>query len=452
MTQQPRRAAVSLYAEAFATYRRRRAAIALAASADLADLRCAGEAGLASVVLPVYNGARYVAEALESVLQQTYAQFELIVIDDGSTDSTPRVLAEFAARDPRIRVFRQANQKLPAALNRGFREARGEFLTWISADNRFKPAFLDRMTGALRRHPQWDMVYANMDVIGPEGAPVRGGDWYRLYQTPPGSEHLHLPTDTAELNMWGDNYIGAAFLYRRCVPLLIGEYSPWLFGLEDYDYWMRINALLTLRHTDFAEPVYEYRLHAAALTADPALDLARRRARLVAFEGLPAEPLLRAGGLADRVRRWNSRARRRGGVVRAVAHRGARPGREPGRVGRDATFFCARSVRAGLRRGGGGRRYGTRQGVRGGDLDGARRSAGRTARCAAAAHLAGTDFCGCSSQGECGGWMGSARVHSRARVVRAGGGTVQRLARCAGTGDAAAGNRCALSREMHAVA
>ena len=87
---------------------------------------------LVTVVLPVFNQADMLAESIDSVLAQTYAPFELIVLDDGSTDDVDAVFAEYSD-DPRVRLLRQPNQKLPKALSNAFRFARGEFRTWTSA-------------------------------------------------------------------------------------------------------------------------------------------------------------------------------------------------------------------------------------------------------------------------------------------------------------------------------
>jgi O-antigen biosynthesis protein len=226
-----------------------------------------------------------VREALDSLLQQTYNNFEVIIVDDGSTDDTPQILEEYARRDERIRVVRQQNQRLPRALNTGFNNARGEFLTWTSADNRCKPEFLAKMVDCLQRHPDWDMVYANVDIIDEKGQPLKNSDWYKGYQNPPGSEHIFLPTDPAELNVIPNNYIGSAFLYRDRVQYLLGDYDPFRFGTEDYDYWMRVNALLNLHHADFDEPVYDYRFHSTSLTSrDEELGITRSREGLMVFE------------------------------------------------------------------------------------------------------------------------------------------------------------------------
>lgn len=283
--------------QAAAEFVRLKAKRARLAPPDLSALRVPGQEGLVSIVLPVYNGADYVGESIASTLAQTYRDFELIIVDDGSTDQTPEILANYARRDARIRVVTQPNQKLPGALSNGFRLARGEFLTWTSADNRFKPEFLEKMVGCLRRHPAWDMIYANEDIIGEDGRPLRGSEWFWPYQRPLGSEHIHFPEDTAELNGLGNNFIGGAFLYRARVRFLIGDYSPEWFGLEDYDYWMRVNALLALHHADFREPVYEYRLHGKSLTSREAeLRIEEKRRELVAVDRLrrrsAEEPIL----------------------------------------------------------------------------------------------------------------------------------------------------------------
>ena len=270
------------YAFAFDSYKRARLSIQ---AADLRALKIPSEPGLVSVVLPAFNGARLLGEALDSILAQTYSKFEVIAINDGSTDETGAILDEYARRDNRIQVIHQENRKIPRTLSRGFQSARGEFLTWTSVDNRLAPDFLEQMVSCLQRHPDWDMIYANMDIIGEDGKPLTKSRWYRHYQRPPGSEHIHLPEDPSELNIWPNNFVGGAFLYRDRAAWLIGDYSALRFTTEDYDYWMRVNALLNLRHADFLNPVYEYRFHRESLThRDEELGITEGRKFLMVFD------------------------------------------------------------------------------------------------------------------------------------------------------------------------
>jgi len=277
-----RRSGISWYAVAFRRYRK---ALRRLVGKSVSRLTVPVEKGLASVVLPVYNGADTLVEAVESVLSQTYEHLELIAVDDGSTDESGTILEQFAAQDPRVRVIHQENRKIPRTLSRGFRSARGEYLTWTSADNRMKPDCLARLVGTLERHPDWDMVYADMDIIGEDGEPLRGAEWYSGYQRPPGSEHIALPKDPSELNTYANNSVGAAFMYRARTAWLLGDYSPLRFTAEDYDYWMRVNELLTLRHADFDGIIYEYRFHSRSLTArEEELGITSGREFLMVFD------------------------------------------------------------------------------------------------------------------------------------------------------------------------
>src|SRR6185369_2592585 len=100
----------------------------------------AGVSGLVSIILPVYNGAAYLTEAIESVRNQTYRNWEMIIVDDASTDRTPEILRPLPSEDARIRIVRnEVNRKLPASLNIGFSQSRGEFSGWIASDDRFHP-------------------------------------------------------------------------------------------------------------------------------------------------------------------------------------------------------------------------------------------------------------------------------------------------------------------------
>ena len=168
-------------------------------------------------------------------------RFEVIAVDDGSTDASGRILDEVAARDARVLVLHQPNRKLPAALSAGFRRARGQYLTWISADNRLAPEFLARMVdelSAIRRGTPPGRTRtssartASRSAARPgtpaiSGRPVAGTSTSR--SIPPSSTPGRTTT------------CGASFLYRDRVAALLGDYSRFRFGTEDYDYWMRVN-------------------------------------------------------------------------------------------------------------------------------------------------------------------------------------------------------------------
>jgi len=203
---------------------------------------------LISIVLPVYNGARFLPEALTSVAAQTWTNWELICVDDASTDDTPDALAAWAARDRRIRLLRHDhNRRLPAALNTGFAAASGELFTWTSDDNRYRPEALATLAGRLMAEPALAFVYSDYALLDDAGRIVGAS-----IAPPP----LGLITSDAGL---------PNFLYRRSVYERIGAYASDLFLAEDYDYWLRVIAA-GFALAPIHETLYEYRRHARSLT------------------------------------------------------------------------------------------------------------------------------------------------------------------------------------------
>lgn len=201
-----------------------------------------------SIILPVYNGEKYLKEALDSIIKQSYDNFELIVVDDCSTDHTEEIVKKYAAKDNRIRIIKnERNLKLPKTLNVGFNNATGDYLTWTSDDNKYKPNALEKMARFLNKHSDTDMVYADYTEINSQGEIIR-------------------VRQLEELTSIGfKNVIGACFLYRKEIAKKVGEYDAELFLAEDYDYWIRISKLGKIRHIH--ENLYFYRQHETSLTS-----------------------------------------------------------------------------------------------------------------------------------------------------------------------------------------
>ena len=204
---------------------------------------------LVSIVLPIYNGEKYMRQSIESVINQTYKNWELIIIDDCSSDNTPQIAKEYAEKDGRIRYYRnETNLKLPRGLNRGFSLSKGEYLTWTSDDNLYLPTAIERMVHTLKKDNS-DFVFATCDVINEEGKVI---------------EIIKAPKDYKQAIV-GGNFVGACFLYTRKVYEAIGEYNPDCFLVEDYDYWLRIFARFEV--SNIQDVLYQYRWHDGALTS-----------------------------------------------------------------------------------------------------------------------------------------------------------------------------------------
>jgi glycosyltransferase involved in cell wall biosynthesis len=127
---------------------------------------------LVSVVVPSYNASRYICEALESVLAQTYRNFEVIVINDGSTDHTPDIVADYARRDSRVRLVNQPNAGVGVARNRGIAEACGVFIAPLDADDVWYPQKLEKQVASLERSgEEWGFAYCWSKSINERGEP-----------------------------------------------------------------------------------------------------------------------------------------------------------------------------------------------------------------------------------------------------------------------------------------
>ena len=165
---------------------------------------------LISIILPIYNGEKYMRLSIDSVISQTYQNWELLIVDDGSTDRTAEIALEYAQKDPRIQYHKNPqNMRLPRTLNRGFSLAKGAYLTWTSDDNYYYPTALEKMCHALE-HQGKHFAFASCDVIN------ENGDIVEVIAVNPGSGKIIV----------GHNTVGACFLYSRLAYDTVGEYDP----------------------------------------------------------------------------------------------------------------------------------------------------------------------------------------------------------------------------------
>lgn len=240
-----------------------------------------------SVLLPVYDGERFLREAVDSVFAQTLEDIEVLAVDDGSTDGTSAILESF--RDERLRVVSQPHLGLVAALSRAAREARGSHLARMDADDVSLPERLERQVAYLDAHPRVGLVVPGVTLIDEGGRRLRT---------------LVLPPDDASLRrrlLLRNPFTHGAVALRREAFEGAGGYRAGYGSNEDYDLWRRIARDWEL--AALPEVLYLYREHAAAVTRIDVSDRVRRRERL--RDELWRDPsLLRAlGRERDRVER-----------------------------------------------------------------------------------------------------------------------------------------------------
>lgn len=204
---------------------------------------------LLSIVLPVYNGEKYLATSIESCINQTFKDWELLIVDDGSTDKSAEIAKKYEEADSRIHYYKnEKNMRLPRTLNRGFSLAKGSYLTWTSHDNYYRPQALEKMLNALQE-TKAELVFTVCSIINENDEEI---------------SVTTIPKDCQNA-IWRRNPVGACFMYTRKVYESIGDYDPDVFLCEDYDYWLRIFAKFPITYLE--ENLYVYRMHDKSLTA-----------------------------------------------------------------------------------------------------------------------------------------------------------------------------------------
>jgi len=199
-----------------------------------------------SIIMPVYNAERYLSEAIESILSQTYEDFEFIIINDGSTDNSQNIIEEYAANDKRIKCIQKENGGVAAALNTGLDMAIGEYIVRMDADDVSYPNRLGRLKGFMDEHPEIDICGSYALDNGTE-----------LHIAPVGDKMIKV------YSMFNPPLIHPSVCFRKSfVEANSVRYD--LVAAEDYDMWTRL--LDVAKFANIPEPLLMYRIHGENIT------------------------------------------------------------------------------------------------------------------------------------------------------------------------------------------
>jgi glycosyltransferase involved in cell wall biosynthesis len=184
-----------------------------------------------SIIMAAYNAKRYGAQAIQSVLAQTYQHIELIIVNDGSTDDTLEMLESYKANDSRVVVINQANAGVSAARNAGFAHARGEYFCIFDADDLMLPTKIERQMAFAEAHPSADFIYSKVyyfmdgayDIYRRDLVTVNGSDVYKTL-----------------LSRGNFIYTGTVF-FKRSVFDRFGGFDATLRSAEEFDYWLTLS-------------------------------------------------------------------------------------------------------------------------------------------------------------------------------------------------------------------
>ncbi|PKO13694.1 MAG: hypothetical protein CVU39_17855 [Chloroflexi bacterium HGW-Chloroflexi-10] len=203
-----------------------------------------------TVIIPAYNQSHYLAGAIESVLAQDYEDWECIVVNDGSTDSTAEVVKAY--QDQRIHYIYQQNAGLSAARNTGIRNARGKYLSFLDSDDLFAKNKLSLLINVFHNNPEIALVSGSTELIDQNGIAIA-----RKFDPV-------LPADTSQLLLGNPLHVGSV-LVKRSWQEKIGFFDTRLRSYEDWDFWLRL-ALYNAKFVCIPEVVSFYRFHTEQMT------------------------------------------------------------------------------------------------------------------------------------------------------------------------------------------
>ena len=203
-------------------------------------------APLVSVILPVFNGEKYLAEAITSILQQTHENLELIIINDGSSDSTPKITSVFSAKDSRIRAINKSNEGLVNALNDGLDIISGEYICRMDADDIAEPSRIEEQINYMQKH--------NLDVCGSNIIKFNSSGKNKIGHFPETHQQF-----CENILSFGRLFAHPATIFTRRVFEQF-RYSDCLH-IEDYALWLDIFTQSDFRMANCPSPLLKYRTH-----------------------------------------------------------------------------------------------------------------------------------------------------------------------------------------------
>jgi len=197
--------------------------------------------------MSVYNGQRFLSEAVQSILGQSFSDFEFIIVDDGSTDKSSEILAQYTRRDDRIRVHRHTNKGRALSLNIGMELSKGRYIARMDADDVALPNRLKEQVDFMELHPEVGLLSGSYERIS------RGG---RLRDT----VRLPLRDDEIRSMMLQSNAMcHPAVMMRKEVAIACGGYRKVFLDADDYDLWLRMSERIQLANLE--QPILRYRVH-----------------------------------------------------------------------------------------------------------------------------------------------------------------------------------------------
>ena len=180
------------------------------------------EKGKVSVIVPCYNQAQYLPETLDSVLAQTYQNWECVIVNDGSPDNTEEIATEYLGKDRRFKYLKQENKGLAAARNAGIQHSSGQYILPLDSDDLILPTYIEKAVNHFIQVPETKLVYCRAELFG-----VQNCEWT-------------LPPYSYDTLIWRNCIFCSAIYRRQDYDATIGYNPNMKYGLEDWDFWLSL--------------------------------------------------------------------------------------------------------------------------------------------------------------------------------------------------------------------
>lgn len=203
---------------------------------------------LLTVVIPLYNKVAYISRAINSVLNQTYQSFTLIIIDDGSTDES-LVIANSIC-DYRIKIFTQENQGVSASRNRGVELSNSKYIAFLDADDEWKPNYLERMSQLIDKFPNCGVYGSGYEILLPDGTKNQNTNY--LFPMP----FEGIVTDYIGLLLKNDLFCSSSVIVRKAVLVQVGGFPAMVKNGEDVDTWIRLSMVSQIAYLSSPLAIY----------------------------------------------------------------------------------------------------------------------------------------------------------------------------------------------------
>ena len=203
------------------------------------------EKPLVSIIVPCYQQGIYVSETLESILSQTYENWECIVVDDGSTDNSVEIVSEYVNRDNRIKLICQQNRGVSVARNNAISHSKGKYILPLDADDIIAPSYLEKAVKVMEDNPEYTLVYCKADKFG-----LEKGLW-------------RLPEYSYDTLLWKNMIFCSALFRRKDFEVTHGYNENMIDGLEDWDFWLSLLSRDSIVY-QINEVLFHYRIKSSS--------------------------------------------------------------------------------------------------------------------------------------------------------------------------------------------